>query len=716
MSDRADVQVVFGADISGLLSGIAEAQGALEEFGAGASGISQTFTELAEGVAAAFAVDKIGEFTEHFADLGTKITAMEAEFGLTGSQVQELGYAMEAAGGNSDSMSMAMLRMSRAMAEAQQKDGPQSQALERLGITYDQLGHYIANPYEGILKIADAVQDSTNKYQTNADMMTVFGRGVLSLLPAFQQGSSGIEEMGVVAERTGNIMSDAMVAGAHQSHEALTELGAATEGVGLSLFNALKPNIDATVIGLTHLVEAFNDSAQHGGTVGEVLSDLSYVFAGFQTSIITVVAAIEVAWNTFVTGIEEGGILVRNSLAAINDAMHGNFSQAGADLAAVPNAFDDAWKKGFSNVTADAKEWASQMDTIWDQVGTNLQNVQNKMKGTNPDAPPGAGSLVTQADTDNTLQQLNQQYEYILATDKLQIDEDKNNKQAMLADWDQYVNDVGVLYGTQSAKYVEAQQQMLNATRQTTQQGDGFWTQMTNDMGRNFDSMIQGVMQGTQSIQQVFERLTINMVTSFIESVGRMIAEWAVFEATTGQGFGKFGKTNPFGDIVGNLFGGASSATGDIATTANTTAVTADTTAVTGNTAAMIANTAALGASGGAGGIGDLLSLGKLPMFAEGSNNVPFNMLAGIHAGEMIIPAAAAEVIRSGGGINGSSFVGASSGGGKGGDGGDQYNFTIQAIDTQTGAQFLQNNVGTIINSFAQAKRNGNSTLANMMS
>ena len=92
---------------------------------------------------------------------------------------------------------------------------------------------------------------------------------------------------------------------------------------------------------------------------------------------------------------------------------------------------------------------------------------------------------------------------------------------------------------------------------------------------------------------------------------------------------------------------------------------------------------------------------GKLPSSAGGLWNVPSDTLAMIHKQETILPAHIAQPMRD-------FFTG---GGATAGGGGGNYAITIQAIDTQTGAQFLMNNAGTIAQGLAREMRNGNSAL-----
>lgn len=82
---------------------------------------------------------------------------------------------------------------------------------------------------------------------------------------------------------------------------------------------------------------------------------------------------------------------------------------------------------------------------------------------------------------------------------------------------------------------------------------------------------------------------------------------------------------------------------------------------------------------------------------AGGMWNVPADTLAMVHKQESIIPASVAQPMRD-------FFSGGASGGAS-------YAITIQAIDTQSGAQFLMNNAPLIAKSLAREMRNGNPAL-----
>jgi len=80
--------------------------------------------------------------------------------------------------------------------------------------------------------------------------------------------------------------------------------------------------------------------------------------------------------------------------------------------------------------------------------------------------------------------------------------------------------------------------------------------------------------------------------------------------------------------------------------------------------------------------------------YAEsGAWNIPDNTLAYLHAGEMVVPQSFASSLRAGNGF---------------GSGGDSYTININAVDTQTGTQFLKNNAATIASALSSQVRNFN--------
>jgi len=101
-----------------------------------------------------------------------------------------------------------------------------------------------------------------------------------------------------------------------------------------------------------------------------------------------------------------------------------------------------------------------------------------------------------------------------------------------------------------------------------------------------------------------------------------------------------------------------------------------------------------------AGAFAAVAAYDALVSAAGGMWTVPNDMVAMVHSQESILPANVAQPMRD-------FFSGSASSGG----GGDSYAITIQAIDTQSGAQFLMNNSNVIAQTLARELRNANPSL-----
>ncbi|HZT52101.1 MAG TPA: hypothetical protein VFA22_09210, partial [Stellaceae bacterium] len=136
-----------------------------------------------------------------------------------------------------------------------------------------------------------------------------------------------------------------------------------------------------------------------------------------------------------------------------------------------------------------------------------------------------------------------------------------------------------------------------------------------------------GVLTGTQSWQQAMDRVFRNLALSFIEAVTQMMLQWAAF-AALGAAFETPFAGGGLGGVIGGLVGG----------------------------------------------------LGGLVGFAGGTWSVPADMLAVVHAGEMVIPADLSAAIRGG-----QAALGA------GGGAAPTFVANIQALDARSVQQLFAN-------------------------
>jgi hypothetical protein len=237
-----------------------------------------------------------------------------------------------------------------------------------------------------------------------------------------------------------------------------------------------------------------------------------------------------------------------------------------------------------------------------------------------------------------------------------------------------------------------------NRTASTTgQSANKDWTKSFSNLQGAINSSITGMILGTTTWQKAVQRLSQMALTDMINLAQQQLAQWLASE---------LGMT------------AATEAGAATRTASEQAASNASLTSVALKAIKMIANDAlqtfagvfaffspemgpAAAAPAAASAASVSAASGAIAFAAGGMWEVPSDTLAMIHKQESILPAHIAQPMRD-------FFTG---GGAAAGGGGGNFAITIQAIDTQTGAQFLMNNAGAIAQGLAREMRNGNSAL-----
>src|SRR6266852_1048970 len=184
------------------------------------------------------------------------------------------------------------------------------------------------------------------------------------------------------------------------------------------------------------------------------------------------------------------------------------------------------------------------------------------------------------------------------------------------------------------------------------------WESAFKPMESGFDTMLKGMIMKHQSFSQALAKGATTFLNAEISADVKRLSHWLASKAA-------------------ELAAHETTKTAEVATTQAANAATT----------ASDASTAKTGIMQHAASAGVMAFGSAVPGLAVGAWNLPNDTVAQLHAGETVIPADFASGFRS-------AIAG---GGGDGPGGGDNYHITIQAIDTQSGAQFLKNNAKTIV-------------------
>lgn len=180
------------------------------------------------------------------------------------------------------------------------------------------------------------------------------------------------------------------------------------------------------------------------------------------------------------------------------------------------------------------------------------------------------------------------------------------------------------------------------------QSGAAGWLNASHAIEDNALTVLNQVLLGTATWQEAMRKLFADLALSFGEYVTEMMLDWLAFEALGAGGGASGGGLLSF---ASGLFGGG-------------------------------------GEGGAAGGLMDLA------MFQAGAWSIPRDMIALVHAGEMILPADVAATARAGGAVPG--FPGADAAPASPPGASFALNVTVQAINSAGVAQWANANAKTL--------------------
>ena len=235
---------------------------------------------------------------------------------------------------------------------------------------------------------------------------------------------------------------------------------------------------------------------------------------------------------------------------------------------------------------------------------------------------------------------------------------------------------------------------------QAGQKANQDWAKSFANLQGTINSSITGMIMGTTTWQKAVKRLTQTALSDFLKATEQSVTKSLIGQQTMTEGVQAGVTERTAAESAGQSAGLGQMIMGalkEISTSAATAAAKAYS-AIVGipYVGPILAPAAAAAAFAAVLAFG-----GKLPSSAGGLWNVPSDTMAFIHKQETILPAHIAQPMRD-------FFTG---GGATAGGSSGNFAITIQAIDTQTGAQFLMNNAGAIAHGLAREMRNGNSAL-----
>lgn len=363
------LKVLIGADVAGLLEGVAASKDALQEFSAESTISTGAIATLGAAVIAA-GIAFAGEFVHGAMEAINASYLLGQQLGGTTEAVQTLDRAAVLTGSSAGTLEAAARRLNATLGEVQEKGaGPAYDALQRLGLSAADLGKMdLDQRFQAIATQMDKLGWSTQQESAFLKDMGLRGGDIIGV---FQNGGAAIEEARHQVDDFGIGLSDLDAAKVHEAQEAFETIGGVLQGVANQLAVALAP----------YIIQVGNDldtAASKGKGFGDSVKTWVDLFLGGVGNVGDAIQLIQVGVDEVEIIVEEVGealgTLILGVLEDVDDLAKGltQLGQVAGDVIpglgdaslALQKNLDDAVTNMRGKVTEGAVEIQSKTDEV----------------------------------------------------------------------------------------------------------------------------------------------------------------------------------------------------------------------------------------------------------------------------------------------------------------------------------------------------------------
>jgi lambda family phage tail tape measure protein len=255
---------------------------------------------------------------EHTLEAEERLLDLSEAMGIPIEKAQPFIAAMELAGVSAEKLQNTLGKFSQNIESAiSQPAGKAAAAFRQLGISQEELAK--GDTEALIKKTAAAFDDYAESAQKTAAMRELLGKSGPQIVNELQEEEELERKVAEAQRDYGTAISESDAKAAKYFGETLKLGKSMFEGVGVSITRSMLP-------GLQELVNQFAESGKQGGFLRNILDGLSATLSVVAKAIMTLLVE---PVRVVVTIFKEAGTIIGGTLAAINAAAHGNFSEAG---------------------------------------------------------------------------------------------------------------------------------------------------------------------------------------------------------------------------------------------------------------------------------------------------------------------------------------------------------------------------------------------------
>ena len=247
-----------------------------------AATVAATAAFLVFGTKSINALDNLGKASE--------------KLGVTTRFLSEYGAVASKAGIGQDQFNTGLQRFLRRLGQAQLGTGELIKPLERMGISMTNTNGTLRDGTDVFQEFITKLGEGKNATQNLANAMGAFDTEGVEFINIANMGADAIERIKVNAREAGLVVDDKLIAAASRAKDALSDLTDIGRGFGLQFFGSLAGPLDEFAKNLrTRIVDAVKDSggmaalsqklaSQFLGGIANMIESIGLLFDGFISS------------------------------------------------------------------------------------------------------------------------------------------------------------------------------------------------------------------------------------------------------------------------------------------------------------------------------------------------------------------------------------------------------------------------------------------------
>jgi len=254
--------------------------------------VGKSFVSLGGIISGVAGVGALGALTKSSFESADALAKTSDKLGIMTDKLVGLQNAGELTGVSTNTMNMALQRMTRRLSEAANGTGEAQGAIKELGLDAEYLASL--SPDQAFSKIADAMGNVSNQGDKVRLAMKFFDSEGVALVNTLKLGSNGLDEMTMEAERLGVSLSRVDAAKIEAANDSVFKSKQVFKGLGNTIAVNVAPYVEA-------IGNSFNKSAMEAngfkdevnsslqvvvksvGFVADAFRGLNVVFVGFKT-------------------------------------------------------------------------------------------------------------------------------------------------------------------------------------------------------------------------------------------------------------------------------------------------------------------------------------------------------------------------------------------------------------------------------------------------